>query len=58
MTEYRKIDLHIAIRDYGSITVDVVPQDNEHNWRTETFTDYDTALNEILFLENENDVYF
>ena len=59
MTEYRKIDLYRMIKDNGSVTIDVVPYDEENNFAREiTYTNYDEALADINGLEVENEIYF
>ena len=59
MTEYRKIDLYRMIKDNGSVTIDVVPHDEENNLAREiTYTNYDEALADINGLEVENEIYF
>ena len=57
MTEYRKIDLHRMIKETGSVTIDIVPNDNSEPTE-KTFTNYDEALAEIESYSHENEVYF
>ena len=57
MNEYRKIDLYRAIKDNGSIEIDVMPHDGGKPM-TKYFTNYDEAVSEITGLEYENEIYF
>jgi hypothetical protein len=57
MTEYRKIDLYKLISRAGKVDVTIVNGESGAI-SEETFTEYETAVNEIEILENENTVYF
>lgn len=56
MTPQNEIRLKNAIRDNGDVELTIV--DKNDNVTEKTFNDFDEAKIEIMFLENEHEVFF